>query len=267
MEGMGNAMTLGASTACLYPMPTELALEELLRLGFRTLEVFVNTASETTPEFARGLRRRADQEDARIVAVHPYTSGMEPYLLFSGYARRTEDAMDQYRGFFSAASAMGARYLVLHGDRADSALPLEESAGRLDRLFEIGREEGVMPLLENVVKYRSADPQYLRDLRRLLGDRIGFVFDFKQCARCGLQIEEVLDAMGQGLAHLHVSDQDTTHDCLIPGRGKNDFAAVARRLHSMGFDGSWILELYRSNFEFPSDLAEGVRKLGKMEIL
>lgn len=37
---------IGASTANLYPMETERALDRLLQLGFRELEVFLNTESE-----------------------------------------------------------------------------------------------------------------------------------------------------------------------------------------------------------------------------
>ena len=49
-------MVIGASTANLYPMLTEEALDTLLALGFRNLEVFVNTESEIVPAFFRCIR-------------------------------------------------------------------------------------------------------------------------------------------------------------------------------------------------------------------
>ena len=69
-------MHIGASTANLYPMNTEDALDALLRLGFRELEVFVNTESEIAPSFLRQLKESIQAAGARVVSLHPYISGM-----------------------------------------------------------------------------------------------------------------------------------------------------------------------------------------------
>ena len=53
-------MTIGASTSNLYPALTEEALDRLLKLGFRELEVFVNTESELDPAFIAMLREKAE---------------------------------------------------------------------------------------------------------------------------------------------------------------------------------------------------------------
>ena len=76
-------MHIGASTANLYPMNTEDALDALLRLGFRELEVFVNTESEIAPSFLRQLKESIQAAGARVVSLHPYISGSEPYILLS----------------------------------------------------------------------------------------------------------------------------------------------------------------------------------------
>lgn len=62
-------MTVGASTANLYPALTEDALDQLLELGFRDLEVFVNTESELEPSFIAMLREKAARREARILAM------------------------------------------------------------------------------------------------------------------------------------------------------------------------------------------------------
>ena len=51
-------MTVGASTANLYPALTEDALDQLLELGFRDLEVFVNTESELDLSFISTVRKK-----------------------------------------------------------------------------------------------------------------------------------------------------------------------------------------------------------------
>ncbi len=250
-------MTVGASTSNLYPMPTEQALHTLLKLGFRDVEIFINTESEATPAFAKLLRRQADAYGATIRALHPYLSGYESYLLFSGYERRFRDGLKTYDRIFEAAAILGAELVIMHGDRPDSVLSVEESIARFAAVDEIGQAHGVHLAQENVVRYRSSDPAYLRAMKQAMGERMRFVFDVKQCGRCGLPMEQVLDAMGDAIAHVHISDRDKTHDCLLPGKGQLDYLPLLRRLQAAHFDGSLILELYRSNFEEVPELLEG----------
>ena len=81
-------METGISTACLYPMETERALDLLLGLGFRRFEVFLNCESELQRPFLRELKARADEYGAVFTSVHPFTSAMESSLLFGNYPRR-----------------------------------------------------------------------------------------------------------------------------------------------------------------------------------
>ena len=97
-------MLWGASTANLYPDLTEHCLEQLLQLGFRQIEVFLNTESETAPAFLQAMKDRADAAGASFTSVHPYLSGSEPYLLFSQYERRFRDGLEMYKPLFEAAA-------------------------------------------------------------------------------------------------------------------------------------------------------------------
>ena len=57
-------METGISTACLYPMETERALDLLLGLGFRRFEVFLNCESELQRPFLQELKARAHEYGA-----------------------------------------------------------------------------------------------------------------------------------------------------------------------------------------------------------
>ena len=115
---------IGASTANLYPLETERALDCLLELGFRELEVFLNTESEAEETFIRRLRARADEAGAVIRSVHPYLSGTEPYLLFSAYHRRYEDGLKNYRlAVFRHAGVLFGQPAGESGDRGKRARP------------------------------------------------------------------------------------------------------------------------------------------------
>ena len=256
-------MQIGASTANYYPALIEDALETLLRQGFRDLEVFINTESEITDSFIDRMALSVQQAGARVVSLHSYTSGNEPYLLFSAYERRFQDGCRVFEKIFRAASRLGATYVVLHGDRAGGVLSMKESVARFEYLYDMGREQGVTLAQENVVRFRASELEYLRYMRQTLGDKAHFVLDIKQCRRCGLTWREVLQVMGDRVAHVHVSDWDDTRDCLPPGTGKEDFAALFRMLQKIGFDGTAMLELYRSDFKSEKDLNDSAEFLKK----
>ncbi len=250
-------MRIGASTANLYPALTEKALDTLLTLGFREVEVFLNTESEAEPDYLRQLRRAADRAGARIRSLHPYISGTEPYLLFSAYDRRLQDGLKIYAKLFRAAQLLGAELVVMHGDKLGGILPVEESVARFERLYDLGRTYGVTLAQENVNRFRSSDLDYIRAMRAQLGEKAHFVLDVKQCRRCGLSPFAMAEAMGDKIVHVHVSDQSGEKDCLIPGRGNTDFKRLFSLLRSSGFNGTAMLELYRSNFDAPEELLEG----------
>ena len=247
-------MNIGASTSNFYPLSTEESLDTVLNAGFRTTEIFFNASSELAPAFVDELRRRADAAGATVVAVHPYTSFMEPHFLFSVYERRAEDMLEEYKREFEAAARLGASFLVLHGDRENGALPVEQSLERYERLYDLGQTFGVRLAQENVVRYRSADLAYLQAMRDTLKEKAAFVLHVKQCGRCGLPIEKVADAMGDHIVHVHVSDHDGIRDCLPPGQGTFDYTRLFSLLNERRYDGALMLELYRSNFKDERDL-------------
>ncbi|MDD2361780.1 MAG: sugar phosphate isomerase/epimerase [Oscillospiraceae bacterium] len=254
-------MNIGASTSNLYPMNTEDALDELLKAGFRTVEVFLNTESEATPEFASNLRKRADEYRAHIVSVHSYNSISESFLFFSNYQRRLKDGLIKIEEVYKAAFIMGASYVILHGDKPSAPLSDNDSAKRYEMLYDLGKENGITVLLENVVNHRSGNLSYITNMRRLIGDKAKFVFDLKQCIRCSLKPSDVITAMSGGIRHVHISDCNRQHECLIPGKGIVDYKQLITCLKENGFDGDIILELYRNNFSDVSDLVMGCHAL------
>lgn len=251
-------MKTGASTSCLFPMLTEQALIALTRLGIRTVEVFLNSPSEQTPEFAARLNRIADAVGTRIISVHPYSSEAEGVSFFSGYARRFDDEAEGYRRYFEFCNLVGAELFVFHGAR--SFMPIEPDFyfERFVRLRDIARGFGVRLCQENVARCYSGTPRFVKSMVRAIPD-VDFVLDVKQAVRAGVTPFEMLDAMGAHLAHLHLSDHCNGHDCLALGEGDFDLAGLVKRLKADGYEGAALLELYSWNFAGPEQLAEGLR--------
>ena len=104
----------GVSTACLYPKVVEEALYDLAIGGVQHVEIFINTHSELHPTSLAHILRRFDMT---CKSLHPFTSELEPLMLFSGYERRLQDVLEYYKRYFSAMQTLGATVFVLHGNK------------------------------------------------------------------------------------------------------------------------------------------------------
>lgn len=253
-------MEVGVSTACFFPMLTERALDVLLELGVKTVEVFLNSPSEAGPAFTRRLRRAADAAGARIVSVHPWSAAYEGFSFFGRYERRFEDGVEEYKRTFEACGAMGADIVAFHGARSQFPVAPGLYAERFGRLAEVGRSFGVRLCHENVVNFYMESVEAVRCLRRELPD-IDLLFDVKQALRARADPLEMIDAMGTGLRHVHISDHDDTRDCLPPGEGEADLAGLVGRLEGMGYGGALVVEVYSGSFTSAQQLQIGEKYL------
>lgn len=255
-------MQIGISTACFYPEALENGFEKLLNCGFRFFEVFVNTFSELHHPYLDQLKIQAESRGAKILSLHPFTSGYESFLLFSAYERRFEDSMEFYRQYFEAAAFLGAEILVLHGQRKERAgdIPEEIYFERYHRLFELGKTYGVTLAQENVNAFCSENPEFLHRMRSYLHEDCAFVLDLKQAVRSNHDPFETCAQMGEQLVHIHLNDHKPGKDCLLPGQGITDYGRLMRQLKRQNYKGNLIIEVYRKNFGSRQDLIEAKRK-------
>ena len=238
-------MKIGVSSACLYPEYLEEALDRLEAAGFSDFEVFFNAYSELRPEYLSSIKK-----ERNIVSVHPFTSGFETFLLFSEHYRRFQDTAEGYKTYFSAAASLGAKIFVLHGQRDydRSNISEEEYFERFAYLSRTARPFGVTLAQENVNRFRSENPAFIARMRRYLHDECAFVLDIKQAVRAGFSPFAMLEAMGEKIVHVHLSDHNRKENCLPPGKGSFDFPRFFRALEKIGFSGTPVIELYRRNF-------------------
>lgn len=248
---------IGISTACLYPLETENALDRLLQLGFRRFEVFLNSFSELEKPYLQMQKRILDGCGAAVRSIHPFTSGFESFLLFSDYIRRFHDGEEFYKRYFEAAAELGASIVVLHGQKKVSkSLTEEQYFERYEKLYQLGRRYHITLAQENVNLYRSESPDFIRRMRCQLGESCAFVLDIKQSFRAGSDPFVMAEAMADRLVHVHLNDRDGQEDCLLPGRGSVPYQYFFNQLQQMGYSGDYIIEVYRKNFNKLSELVE-----------
>lgn len=250
-------MRCGVSTACFYPQQTLDSLKMLADAGVVVTEVFLNTFSELEDGYIARLADVAAQNGMDVVSLHPFSSAMEGFLFASEYAGRFADGVQMYRRFFEAAQHLGAGRVVFHGDHAYNMerFAMPRYAERFRQLSAVAREYGVALCHENVSYCRLAQPAAVQELRPLLGADAAFVLDTKQAVRAGTTVWEMLRAMGKDVRHVHISDHSKQGNCLPPGQGEEDFAALIAALRAGGYRGDLIIELYEDNFGGMDDLA------------
>ncbi|MBQ8170449.1 MAG: sugar phosphate isomerase/epimerase [Oscillospiraceae bacterium] len=254
-------MNIGVSTASLYPLHVEDAFSELASLGIKNIEIFANSTCEGQEPYISMIKRMAEENNISVPSFHPFSSPMESVFLFSEYDRRINEMLSLYRGFFESMKKLGAKIFVLHGAIASSKCEPRHYVKQFRMLAEAGREYGVTVAQENVCYCLSGRLDFLKMLKQELGEYAAFVLDLKQVRRSGENVSDYVDALSDKIIHCHVSDADADRDCLPVGKGSFDFRALFERMAANGFDGNYIVELYRSNYDTFSELKNSADRL------
>ncbi|MBQ2286162.1 MAG: sugar phosphate isomerase/epimerase [Clostridia bacterium] len=247
-------MNIGVSTACLYPLETELALESIGKAGVKYTEIFFNAMCELKQSFIDILLDIKDEYEINVVSLHPTMSLAESFMIFSAYDRRYREAEEQYRRYSEIAAQMGAKYIIMHGGKPNGILTDEEYCERYMRLNEVTMENGVRVLQENVVRFRAGDIEFMRSMKNILGNDAAFCFDIKQSIRCGYDPFDLIKEFSENIKHFHISDHSTASDCLLPLDGGFEFSKFFDLLKNNLYNGSCIIEVYRDSYKEYEDI-------------
>ena len=250
-----SIINIGISSACLFPMLTEKSLELLLKNGVKNLELFLNSPSESNPNFIKTLLPLLNEFDAKICSVHPCTSEFEGVSFFGRYERRFTDSLENYNRLFEVCSMLNCNKLIFHGARSRYKISDGLYFERFGKLCEKAKTYNVYVCQENVVDFYSQSPTFIEKLVSQLPD-IKTVLDIKQCIRASVDPFEMLKSMKSSLFHVHLSDNDAVNSCMIPGKGNFNFPLFFNQLKSTNYNGDIVIELYSDNF---SDINELIK--------
>lgn len=242
-------MNLGVSTACFYPLETELSLENLGKNGIRDTEIFINSLCELKEPFIDMLLDIKNEYQMTVHSIHPTMSLAESFMIFSSYERRYRDAADQFRRYSEIAATLGAKYIILHGGKPNGILSDEEYCERYMNLKEILQKNGATLLQENVVNYRAGDIEFLHSMRDILGNDAEFCIDIKQSIRCGYNPFDLIEEFFPNIKHFHISDHTVSSDCLLPLNGGFNFKTFFNILKQNNYNGAAIIEVYKDCYK------------------
>ena len=262
----GVFLEFGISTACFYPEDLLMVASNLAKYDIRCTEIFANTFSELTETTAKKITDFFSPKGIVVTSVHPFTSGYEHILLFSDYYQRFKDSIEFYKNYFHFANYVGAKIVVLHGDKrfADSGgISDEEYFERYHELYQTAKTMGIMVGQENVNAFRSQNPSFIRKMREYLGDEVAFVFDIKQAVRSGYSPYEMCEAMGDRIVHLHINDNTPQQDCMLPSYGEMDYRKILTQMRQQHFQGRAVIEVYHRHFRNIEEIVQSYHYLAE----
>ena len=256
---------IGISSACFYPEETLDSIKECINLGFKNIEIFMNSFSELEKPYLKTIAEVCRDNGVKITSIHPFTSGFEYMYFFSAYKKRAKDSIDYfYKKYFETAAYLGADYFVFHGDATKAPFfGMDNYCEVLSLIKDTAKAEGVTLAHENVSVARAGNPEFMKEVHERFGEgNLKFVFDLKQTIRGGYDPHKMLDAMGNDIVHVHINDW-ADGECRLPYAGKLNIDEIISRLESSGYAGKYIIEVYRNNFTDNSEILTAANELYK----
>lgn len=247
---------LGISSSCYYPQPTEVSFEKICKSGIKNAEIFFNASSELSDGFIDNLVNLKNEYGMNVISVHTYTGFMDSFNLFTDYVRRFEDGLELYSRLSAAASRLGASFVVMHGAKTYRTVADEVMGERFRKLSSAVASEGAMLLYENVNDYRSSDPYFLKFMMDCAEGKAGSVLDIKQARRAGVPWQSFAQILGSSIKHIHISDFNDAFDCVTPLQGSFDFGEFFGKMSSTGYEGAYIIELYKQSYKNEKDITD-----------
>lgn len=247
-------MKIGVSTACYYPLETELSLKEVGKAEIDTTEIFFNASIELEQNFIDELKSIKDHYNIYVTSIHPAASLADSFMLFSAYERRLKEGLDTYCRYGEIAAQLGAKYVILHGGKPNGVLDDDEYCERFLQVSDAVAKGGAVLLQENVVNFRAGNLDFLKKMKQYLGDRAAFCLDVKQSIRGGYSPFDAMKLLKESVKHLHLSDNNQHKDCLLPLSGSFDFKGFLNCAKQNGFSGDAVIEVYHNAYNEYSEL-------------
>ncbi len=224
---------LSFSTAGLYPRLSLDALRLMEEAGFTRAELMPQCTYETTPEFAKEVKRL----NITVDSIHYPLVFFG--ILYNPYPGMVLEARKFNENLVNMGYEMGAKIIVLHpvgtGSTVDPAV-----RENIHYLCDLSERAGIRIALENSPK-GGKTPEELSEAAEMIGHRnLQLMLDVTEAWECGIDPLEFVQKVD--LAHLHLSDFSERGKHLPPGEGDvkwhEFFAAIERK----NYQGRYVIE-------------------------
>ena len=232
MDGISKPIPVALSSASVFPGTTYDAFRIASDLGYDAIEIMVGQDPVSqSPQQWLGLSERFG---VKVTSVHA------PVLLVTQSVWGT-DGWEKVRRTVAAAEEVGAGVVVLHPPfrwQVEYARRFEEG------VKEEQRHTQILIAVENMFPWgpvRGYAPS--DDIRKINVDNV--VIDLSHTAASGINPLELLDDVGDRLAHVHFADGSgaVRDEHLLPGQGNQPVEEFLERLVQTRFPGSVVIEV------------------------
>ncbi len=252
-------MKIGISTASLFNRKnTEDALQFLSENNVETAEVFLESYSEYNREYGELLAIR--KGNVEVHSVHVLTTQFEPQL-YSINSRAMSDSFKLLEMTMQAGQAVGAKYYTFHGPARLKKTPIVINFDRIgditQRIMSVTETYGISLAFENVHWSYYNYIGFFNELRKRTTG-LKATLDIKQARQSGIEYKEFIKEMSSDIVTVHLSDVNADGKMCLPGKGITDFYDLFIRLRDVGFDGSFLIEAYATDFEREKELFDSL---------
>ncbi|MFC7757090.1 sugar phosphate isomerase/epimerase family protein [Catellatospora bangladeshensis] len=225
------------SSSSVFPEPTAAAFELAASLGYDGVEVMVWT--DAVSQDAGALRGLSRHYGIPVLSIHA------PCLLVTQRVW-SPDPKERLRRAVILADTLSAPTVVVHPPfswQRDYARGFTDTVSKLAH-----RHTGVRIAVENMYPVRMGKRQVVPYHPGWDPTETGYdsyTLDLSHCAASRSDALEMADAMGEGLAHIHLGDGtgEGRDEHLVPGRGTQPCARLLESLAERGFTGSVAMEV------------------------
>ena len=225
------------SSSSVFPEPTAAAFEMAATCGYDGIEVMVWT--DAVSQDAGALKGLASHYGVPVLSVHA------PCLLVTQRVW-SPDPFERLARAVQLAETMGAPTVVVH--------PPFTWQRDYARGFRVGIDDlrakhpDVKIAVENMYPVRMAGRNFIPYSPGWDPTEAGYesyTLDLSHCAAARMDSLDMADAMGDGLAHVHLGDGtgEGRDEHLVPGRGNQPCAELLQSLSRRAFKGSIAVEV------------------------
>ncbi|WP_232660666.1 sugar phosphate isomerase/epimerase family protein [Pseudonocardia sp. TRM90224] len=230
------APPVALSSASVYPESLRAAFEIAAELGYDGIELMV--WSEPASQDIATVARLAERFGVPVLAIHA------PCLVVTQRVWGS-DPLVRLRRSVEAAERLDARTVVVHPPFRWQRRYAAEFA---DEVARAGEHAGVALAVENmfpVVRGNLRTVPYSPGFDPTDVGHQHYTLDLSHTAAAGSDALDMLDRMGDGLAHVHLADGSGAprDEHLVPGRGTQPCAEICERLSTSGYTGVVVLEI------------------------
>jgi sugar phosphate isomerase/epimerase len=225
------------SSSSVFPEPTAAAFEMAATLGYDGLEVMVWT--DAVSQDAGALKTLSAHYGVPVRSVHA------PCLLVTQRVW-SADPWERLARAAQLAETLGAPTVVVHPPFTWQRDYARGFAAGLDRI-RAGHPD-VRFAIENMYPVRMAGREfvpYVPGWDPTVTGYDAYTLDLSHCAASRTDALAMADAMGAGLAHVHLGDGtgEGRDEHLVPGRGSQPCAQLLGSLAARGFTGAVAVEV------------------------